>query len=778
MRFSAAGTMLLPLLAGLLAPAVASGQERSPLPPADHVVLISVDGLRPDFYLESRWPAVTMREMAREGAHARGVRGVHPTVTYPSHTTIVTGALPARHGIFYNAPFEPGGSTGRWYWESSYLTTPTLWDAVHEVGGTSGALWWPVTVGAPIDWNLPEIWPLDNSDRTAALRARSTRDFLAELEENAVGPLDDSFRAAWLSRADRMGAMAAYTLRTHRPDLLLVHFTTTDSHQHSYGREHVMVERAVQAVDRGIARIVEAAEEAGMLERTAFVITGDHGFSDIHTEVAPNVWLVEAGLMEDRRDRGEWRATFHMAGGSAFLHLRDPGDQGAVEEVRRLLEALPAGTRRLFQVIDRDVMDRYGADPNSPLSLSGVNGVAMSGASSGAAVRPGSGGTHGHFPDFADMETGFVAWGAGVRKGARVPSMGLEDVAPVVAHLLGLPFEAPDGILIPGLVDEVPAPAVGSGSSDEASAAAGAGSVDEASAARVPGDEGLIPPMVDAHRNHYRSFPSADSLAGWLDPRSGAGVLVSAHRGGPAPGHPENALSTFERSVGHGPMLIELDLRASSDGHIVVLHDDSLERATGKPGTVGDLPLEQLRGLPLRDADGATTEARLPSFQDALAWAEGRAVLRLDVKQGVTPAMVVEEVRRADAMNRVMVTAQGLEQVALYQALAPELVVSFWHDPDRDGVLSPGEAREVLRAPFDPTRLVVGVGSIRDGWDAGVLDTLRKAGLRGMVSTFGELDRQAMEEGRWEAFCPLVDAGVGILITDAVEAAARAVREC
>ena len=138
MRFSAAGTMLLPLLAGLLAPAVASGQERSPLPPADHVVLISVDGLRPDFYLESRWPAVTMREMAREGAHARGVRGVHPTVTYPSHTTIVTGALPARHGIFYNAPFEAGGLHGALVLGVVLPHHPHPWTPVHEVGAPAG----------------------------------------------------------------------------------------------------------------------------------------------------------------------------------------------------------------------------------------------------------------------------------------------------------------------------------------------------------------------------------------------------------------------------------------------------------------------------------------------------------------------------------------------------------------------------------------------------------------------------------------------------------------
>ena len=96
---------------------------------SDHVVLISIDGFRPDFYLDKTWPAPTIQQFAAEGVHALGARGVFPSVTYPSHTTLITGALPIRHGIYYNSPFEPGGQTGRWYWEESLIQSETLWDA-------------------------------------------------------------------------------------------------------------------------------------------------------------------------------------------------------------------------------------------------------------------------------------------------------------------------------------------------------------------------------------------------------------------------------------------------------------------------------------------------------------------------------------------------------------------------------------------------------------------------------------------------------------------------
>ena len=81
-----------------------------------------------------------------------------------------------------------------------------------------------------------------------------------------------------------------------------------------------------------MSQIYEAAERAGILERTTFVITGDHGHVDLHTKIAPNVWLAAAGLLESApasgtAGRGDWRAVFHVTGASAFLHLADPEDR-------------------------------------------------------------------------------------------------------------------------------------------------------------------------------------------------------------------------------------------------------------------------------------------------------------------------------------------------------------------------------------------------------------------------------------------------------------------
>jgi predicted AlkP superfamily pyrophosphatase or phosphodiesterase len=89
-------------------------------PPAWPLVLLSIDGLRPDYVIEADRYGVripNLRRILAEGAHARGVTGVLPTVTYASHTTLVTGVSPARHGIIYNLPFDPlGQNSDGWYW--------------------------------------------------------------------------------------------------------------------------------------------------------------------------------------------------------------------------------------------------------------------------------------------------------------------------------------------------------------------------------------------------------------------------------------------------------------------------------------------------------------------------------------------------------------------------------------------------------------------------------------------------------------------------------------
>lgn len=427
-----------------------------PSPLAEHVILVSIDAFRPEFCQDERWPAPTLQQFAWEGAHAEAVTSVFPALTYPAHATMVTGALPIRHGIWQNEPFEPGGQTGRWWWEASALRVPALWDVVRARGGTTAAVSWPVTVGAAIDWNVPDVWPLSHDADPMDPIRRATRppELFAELEREATGRLrEENFGISRLTREDRVGAIAAYLFERYRPTLLMMHLIGTDHVQHERGRSNPQVRRAAGAADRAIGQVLEAVERLDLCGRTTFVVTGDHGSVDVHTELRPNVWLVKAGLMEDRPDRGQWRAAFHASGGSAFLRLREVDDDAAAREVRRCLEALPRGERDLLRIVEREELGQLGADPEAPFALAAVPGVQFTATSSGPARVASRGGAHGYHPDEPQMRTGFVAAGAGVRRGAAAPRMPLQNVAPLVARLLGLEFVAPDGVLFPGLLE-------------------------------------------------------------------------------------------------------------------------------------------------------------------------------------------------------------------------------------------------------------------------------------------------------------------------------------
>jgi predicted AlkP superfamily pyrophosphatase or phosphodiesterase len=451
-----------PLFAAYLCALLALAAPLLAQPLADHVVLVSIDGLRPEFYLDATWPAPNIQHLAREGSRAERARGVFPTVTYPSHTTMVTGALPARHGIHHNVPFDPGTQTGAWYWNASAIRTTTLWEAVRAAGGKTAAVSWPVTVDAPIDWLVPEVWALEGDDRLAPMREHTRPAGLwQEIERAATGTLDrNTFSSDYTGRDLESAAAAAYLLETYRPRLLALHLIGVDHFEHEDGRDSLRVRRSLAVADTAIGQMLEAAERAGILDRTAFVVTGDHGFVVAHNRLRPNAWLAAAGLQQPRKalgERGEWRATFHSDTGSAFLFLRDPADTAALEQVRRILDEQPPRVRSLYRVLDRAALDAAGADPNAALAISGSLGVAISGDADKEPIGAADGGHHGYFPsDFPEIYTGFLAWGAGVRGGGFAHEVGLVDVAPFVARLLDVPFEAPDGLAPLGLLEESP----------------------------------------------------------------------------------------------------------------------------------------------------------------------------------------------------------------------------------------------------------------------------------------------------------------------------------
>lgn len=265
---------------------------------------------------------------------------------------------------------------------------------------------------------------------------------------------------------------------------------------------------------------------------------------------------------------------------------------------------------------------------------------------------------------------------------------------------------------------------------------------------------------------HHRDLPSADSLAGYLRAGSAAGPLLSAHRGGPVGDLPENALVTFAHTLSLAPALLEVDVRLTADGALVLLHDETLERTTTGRGALAVATLAEVRTLQLVAPSGRVTGERVPTLDEALRWAEGRGVLALDVKREVPFARVTEAVRAAGAGGRVVIIVYNHDQLLEVHRLAPELTVSF-------AAATRADVERAIAAGVPPRRLFgfMGVGTL----DASTVRSLRSRGIRGQLATFGVLDSLAAVQGP-EVYRALVTLGVEVIATDSVARAAAALR--
>lgn len=403
--------------------------------PCEHVVVVSIDGLRPEFYLGD-FDAPTLRAVA-SGFHAGSVESVYPSSTYPAHATIVTGVLPARHGIGANTTWTEQGSTRDWYWYAKDLKARTLWQAAREKHLKVALTYWPTSVGAAADLVLGEIWDPEGRETVKRLTSSATPGLLGELAL-AVGVPQEKIAEdrtaidAFVSRA------AAYIFRKHKPNLQFVHLLNVDEVQHKQGPRSPAVKDAVRVQDENVARIRKAIQESGVGARTALLIVGDHGFTSIERNVGPNNLFRDAGLLEEEGGRiKSWRAITRSSGGSASVYVKNPGD------LPRVLEVLRAGAESRYRVLERPELDALGYNPDAALALEPGDGWAITerlGPST-----PTVKGNHGQLPTRPGLETGFLAEGAGIRPGSSVERMRLLDVAPVVAALLGLEMPGLEG---------------------------------------------------------------------------------------------------------------------------------------------------------------------------------------------------------------------------------------------------------------------------------------------------------------------------------------------
>jgi predicted AlkP superfamily pyrophosphatase or phosphodiesterase len=437
------------LLPFVLLVASLSGQPGEPAVP---LVLISIDGLKPDYVIDASKHGLkipNLRRLLAGGAHASGVRGVVPSMTYPSHSTIVTGVSPARHGIFANASFDPfARNMGGRYWYAEDIRVPTLWDAATEAGMVTSAVAWPVTVAARIRYNIPAYWRTGTADDRKIIRALASPGLLAEME-HALGAYPDGIDQSIESDRRRV-PFNVYLLEKKKPRLHFAWLAGLDHAQHEHLPYTAPVFAVLEEVDRLLGDLQQAALAAGGGRATICVVS-DHGFAATEAELHLNAALREAGLVTVNARGGvqTWRAFAWNSAGSAVIMLNDPNDSDARSKVRQVLAGLASDPHRgILRVVDG--AGAYEGLPQAAFVVGMREGFRVGGNLDGPVSSAGKpGGTHGFLPDAAAMNASFFISGPGLAAGRDLGEIDMRDVAPTVASLLALTLPQADGRVLP-----------------------------------------------------------------------------------------------------------------------------------------------------------------------------------------------------------------------------------------------------------------------------------------------------------------------------------------
>jgi predicted AlkP superfamily pyrophosphatase or phosphodiesterase len=400
-----------------------------------HVVVISIDGLMPRTYASAGWNVPTLRRLASRGVFAEGVVGVFPSVTYPSHTTLITGVTPAQHGIYANRLLDPASQAeGAWYWNSRDIHTVTLPGAATTGHWRTAMINWPVSVGTRAAVLLPDLATVNEPGRVTSSRSLATPATLlhqvdAAIHRGLTWPVSDSDRSA----------IAAWVIREDLSDLLLLHLDEVDAAQHEFGPDSEAAHRAVERADGEVATILHALLHSGLDRQTDIVIVSDHGCAPVWNELNPNAAFRQNGWLrlDDAGQVTDWTVYFQSSGGSGFVYLKDSDDGDLRERVDHVLHTLSADPRTgISRVLDRGDLRALGADPRPAFAIEMAPGF-TSGEGVSELVRPASvRGSHGYPPTNPAMYASLIMAGPDVRARGSLGVIRMTAVAPTVASWL------------------------------------------------------------------------------------------------------------------------------------------------------------------------------------------------------------------------------------------------------------------------------------------------------------------------------------------------------
>src|SRR5687767_6189907 len=240
---------------------------------ANHVILITVDGFPARMLHDKRTHVPNIRALAEEGAIAEGMKVSNPSVTWPNHTTLVSGARPRKHSVLFNGVLDRGPDQVRVNPNTTaaqLVATKTIFDLLHDAGLKTAGVNWPCTrLSKSLDDDFPDS-PDMVDFTTPRLRAELVAEGILPSEKQA-----DFAKIGMPLRDEIWTKTACHLIRKRMPNFMTVHLLNTDSTHHKYGPESMASFTALALADRFVGDIVKAVNDAGLKEKTTFIVTSD-----------------------------------------------------------------------------------------------------------------------------------------------------------------------------------------------------------------------------------------------------------------------------------------------------------------------------------------------------------------------------------------------------------------------------------------------------------------------------------------------------------------------
>ena len=259
------------------------------------------------------------------------------------------------------------------------------------------------------------------------------------------------------------------------------------------------------------------------------------------------------------------------------------------------------------------------------------------------------------------------------------------------------------------------------------------------------------PVAADNPRTNTRGVTSFEQ---WFkNPRP----LISAHRGGPYPGFPENAIETFQNIVDQTSAVIECDISITKDSVLILMHDRTLDRTTTGEGNVTDQVYDDMQELFLVDNEGDTTSFRVPTLDEVLAWGKGKALFTLDIKRGVPFEKVIATVEKFDAASYAAIITYQIQDAELVYSINPDIIISVSAGDD-------GALEQIAKSGIPPQNLLGFVGTREP--EPSHYEKLQHLGIKTILGTLGNLDKSAIVKGDDSIYLKYVKNGAHIIATD------------